>query len=490
MTAGVRYAFKLLAGLIPLGFGAALAHAGDWQIQPRFSLSETYTDNALLEGDNPSSDLITTLSPGVSISGNGARVRLATQYTAQKQIFKNNDELGQLTHLLQTNGNAELVRDQVFMSAFASMFPTVRDSFGQISNRNRNARDASNRTNVVSYGFAPEFRHRLGNWVSLKATTNWSDVSTGEGQAGGGQNMDWRFSADSGRRFARVSWGSNFSRRENDGGDFGNRSVFQQWTNTARYRLNRFVRLNSTLGYESNDFQTDQNGLNGQGNLRGGLNWSLGTTLNLTPRTSITGSFGERAFGSTKSFDFNHRWRRFIVNGRYNEELRTTAEVLREQQVFGTVDPFGNPIIDPLGNGDPSVPIDQLGLTNDVFISRTFIATVGYQLRRDQFNVNVTRRSQESTLNGNADTLFSTGGSWSHTLSNRLSTGLTADFQTREGDGLAQTSDFMFISPFVNYTIGPRVSSRLSYSHMDSVSGDASDDFTENAVQGTLSFAF
>ena len=490
MTAGVRYAFKLLAGLAPLGLGIGLAHAGDWQLQPRFSFSETFTDNAQLESENPSSDLITTLSPGVSITGNGARARLATQYTAQKQIFKNNDELGQLTHLLQSNGNVELVRDQVFVSAFASMFPTVRESFGQISNRNRNARNTANRTNVVSYGFAPEFRHQLGNWVSMKATTNWSDVSTGEGQAGGGQNMDWRFSADSGRRFSRVSWGSSFSRRENDGGDFGNRSVFQQWTNTARYRLNRFVRLNSTLGYEFNDFQTDQNRLNGQDDLRGGLTWSMGATLSLTPRTSITGTFGERAFGSTKSFDFNHRWRRFIVNGRYNEELRTTSELLREQQVFSTVDAFGNPIIDPLGNGDPTLPSDQLGLTNDVFISRTFTATVGYQRRRDQFNVNVTRRNQESTLNGDAETLFSTGGSWSHTLSNRLSTGLTADYQTREGDAQAQTSDFVFISPFVNYTIGPHVSSRLSYSYMDSVSGDATDDFTENAVQGTLSFAF
>ncbi len=486
MTAGSRrHARMVLAGLLTTGAGQA--HAGDWLIQPRFSLTEIYTDNAQLEEVNPRSDLITTLSPGVSLVGTGARVRLNTQYTAQKQIFKNNDELSQLTHLLQSNGNVELVRDQVFVTAFASMFPTVQNNLGQISNRNRNARLNANRTDVVSYGFSPEFRHQLGNWVSLRANTNWSDVSTGDNQAGGGQNMDWRFSADSGKRFARTNWGSTFSRRENDGGDFGNQSTFQQWTNRASYRLNRFVRLNSTLGYEFNEFQGDRGG---NGNLRGGLNWSMGATLNLTPRTSITGSFGDRAFGSTKSFDFSHRWRRLVINGRYNEDLRTSAEVLREQQIFTTVDAFGNPVVDPLGNGDPSLPIDQLGLTNDVFISRVFVATIGYQRKQDQFNFRVTRRSQESTLNSRQESLMSVGGSWSRALSNRLSTGLNADQQTRQNDGVGQGTDFLFLSPFVNYVIGPHVSSRLSYSYMDSVSGDGSEDFTENAVQGTLSFAF
>ena len=160
---------------------------------------------------------------------------------------------------------------------------------------------------------------------------------------------------------------------------------------------------------------------------------------------------------------------------------------------IGGEDPAQWPVLRAYGQSlaPAGTDVATVGVPSAVFgTPLTFTATVGYQRRRDQFNVNVTRRNQESTLNGDAETLFSTGGSWSHTLSNRLSTGLTADYQTREGDAQAQTSDFVFISPFVNYTIGPHVSSRLSYSYMDSVSGDATDDFTENAVQGTLSFAF
>lgn len=482
----MRRAIAALLGLpmlLPLA-----ATAGDWFIQPRLQIGETWTDNPRLqaESQNPESDWITTISPGVSISGTGRRLKLATDYTAQKQIFANNSDLSQLTHLLQSNARAEVVRDQVFVTGFASMFPTVRNNLGQISNRNRNARLTANRADVISYGFTPEFRHQLGTWAKLSARTNWSNVSTGDQGTGvgGGQNIDWRFAADSGRRFQRFGWGSEFTRRENDGGDFGRRSLFQRWNNTFNYRLNRFVRLNSGVGYESNDFETDGGGL------RSGMTWTLGATLSPTPRTNLTGSFGERVFGSTKQFNFSHRWRRFIITGDYNEDLRTTAEALREQQVFQTVDPFGNPIVDPLTNGDPNVPLNQLGLTNDVFISRNFSTTIGYSRRRDNLSVRVNRREQESTRTSVADSLFGIGGSWVHTLSRRLSAGFTADYQTREADNAAATSDFLSLSPFLTYTIGPHVSSRLSYQYMDSVSADTSDDFTENAVTGSLSVAF
>ncbi|MGE3773594.1 MAG: TIGR03016 family PEP-CTERM system-associated outer membrane protein [Gammaproteobacteria bacterium] len=481
-------------GVLALVAGAAAtstpqAIAGEWRIQPRLGLSETYTDNALLVNEDigPSSDWVTTVSPGLSVLGQGRRINMTTEYTAQKQIYLDNSDQSQLSHLLQTNTRAEVVRDQMFVTAFASMYPTIRNNLGQISNRNRNARDTANRADAVSYGFAPELRHKFGSWANTTGRIAWSDVSTGdEGGSGigGGQLLDGQVGVESGRRFQRFEWGSIFTRRENDGGDTGQRSVFQRWNNSLNYRLNRFVRLNSSLGYEFNDFATDGGGL------RSGLNWQLGATLYPTPRTSITGSYGERSFGSTKNFSFSHRWRRFIVTGAYSEDLRTTAEVLRDQQVFTVVDAFGNPVIDPLGNADPSLPLNQLGLTDDVFISRNFNANLAFNRKRDSFTVRVSRNAQESTRSTSTDSLLGFGGSWNHRFSYRLSAGLTADWQTRESDNALQTSDFVAFSPYVSYTVGPHVSSRLSYQYMDSVSGDASDDFTENAVTGSLSVAF
>ncbi len=159
-------------------------------------------------------------------------------------------------------------------------------------------------------------------------------------------------------------------------------------------------------------------------------------------------------------------------------------------RVFNTVDAFGNPVIDPIGSGDPTLPIDQLGLTDDVFISRNFNANLGFSRKRDSFAVRVNRNAQESTRRASTDSLLGFGGSWNHTFSRRLSTGLAVDYQTRESDNVSRTSDFVSISPYMSYTLGPHVYSRLSYQYVDSVSGDASDNFTENAVVGSLSFAF
>ncbi len=483
--------WKGVLAIVASGAATAVpdALAGEWRIQPRLGLSETYTDNALLvnEDQEPGSDWVTSISPGISLSGRGRRLTMTTEYTAQKQVYLNNSNQSQLTNLLQTSTRAEVLRDQMFVTAFASMYPTIQNNLGQISNRNRNARDSSNRTDAVSYGFTPEFRHKFGNWANMTGRIGWSDVSTGDqggSGVGGGQMLDGQVALESGRRFQRFEWGSTFSRRENDGGDAGQGSLFRRWNNSLNYRLNRFVRLNSSLGYEFNDFSTNGGGL------RSGLNWQLGATLFPTPRTSITGSYGERAFGSTKNFSFSHRWRRFIVTGAYSEDLRTTAETLRDQQVFTTVDLFGNPVIDPLGNADPSLPLNQLGLTNDVFVSRNFSANLAFNRRRDSFAVHINRNAQESTRSAATDSLLGFGGSWNHRFSYRLAAGLNADWQTRESDTAAQTSDFVSFSPYVSYTVGPHVSSRLSYQYMDSVSGDASDDFTENAVTGSLSVAF
>ena len=467
-----------------------VVHGGEWRIQPRLSVFETYTDNPRLvdSSRNTGSDWLTSLAPGISVTGTGRRLQMNTEYTAQKQIFANNSDLSQMTNLLQSNARAEIVREQFFISAYANMFPTVRNNLGQISNRNRNARIQTNRTDVITYGFAPEIRHHLGNYVNLSARVNWSDTATGDtgNDIGSGQDFETRLAADSGRYFQRVTWGSTFSRRESNGNGNspGGGSNFQRWNNTLHYRINRLVRLDSSFGYEINDFSTNGNGLNN------GFNWQLGATLTPSPRTSLSGSFGERAFGSTMQFSFNHRWRRFIVSGQYNEELRTTSEVLRQQQVFSVLDPFGVPIIDPLTNGDPTIPLDQIGLTNDVFISRDFNSSIGYNRKHDNFSMRVSHRTQESTRTSVSDSAMSFGGAWSHTLSYRLSAGVQADYQNRTSSNVQRSSDFVSISPFVNYTIGPHVRSRLSYQYMDSVSADTSDDFTENSVTGSLSFAF
>ncbi len=466
------------------------ALAGDWQVQPSVTLSESYTDNAQLTNTDEQSDFITTISPGIGIRGEGRRVKMDVDYLYQYVKFLDQTDFDNGTHNLQANVTNEILRDHLFLDARTSMFPSLQSNQGQVSNRTLNRRERQdrlnqgNRSDVVTYGFTPRYVHALGTFADFTASNNYSDVSTSEGAAGGGQNNNLNVGLNSGRRFQRFNWGLNFERRDNTIENTDQEQTFQSlWANSG-YRLNRLFKLTGRVGIEDNQFQTDQN----QGS---GASWLVGGVLTPNPRTSLSGQFGERLFGSTKQFDFNYRRRRFTVSGNYSEELRTSNEILRDQQVFQREDPFGNPIpLNPIDNADFGLPLNEVGLTDDVFINRRLDATVGYARRRDTFSVNVYRNEQESTRSEQVDDNTGFGASWNRRLSPRTSVGIRGDYQERTSEGQQGDQTFIFVSPYLSYAIGPQLSSRLTYSWTNSDSEDPLNTFIENTISGSLSYAF
>ncbi|HSH30536.1 MAG TPA: hypothetical protein VK971_11555, partial [Thiohalobacter sp.] len=58
----------------------------DWQVTPRLTLSETFTDNIELEPDGDA-DLVTEISPGVNLSKQGGRARVELDYELQGLLF-------------------------------------------------------------------------------------------------------------------------------------------------------------------------------------------------------------------------------------------------------------------------------------------------------------------------------------------------------------------------------------------------------------------
>jgi len=469
---------------------ASGAQAGDWDIQPSLSASESYTDNVQLVETGEEGDFITSITPGIAIRGEGRRLKMNADYLYTYNKYLDKSEFDAGTHNLQGEVSNEIVRDHLFLDIDAAMFPSQVSNQGQVSNLVRNRRDrvnqlnAGNRTNVVSYGFTPRYRQSLGSIADFTASNDYSDTSTGQGVAGGGKNNTLNMALNSGRRFARADWGLTFQRRDNQNDNTDQDQTFQElWANSG-YQLNRLFKFTGRVGIEDNQFSTNQN-------QRGGPSWMLGGVLTPNPRTSVSGQFGQRRFGDTKQFDFNYRRRRVTLSGNYNEELRTSNEVLRSQQVFLREDPFGNPLpINPIDNTDFGLPLDEVGLTDDVFINRRLNAVIGYFRKRDTFSANVYRNEQESTRNQQADVNTGFGASWNRRLSPRTSIGLRGDYQERESDGTQGNTTFLYLSPYLSYSIGPHLSSRLAYSYSDST-GDAPDNsFTENTVTGSLSYAF
>ena len=480
-------------------WGVANAHAGEWRITPNAGLTENFSDNINAAPSGlEESEFITSLSSGLSVNGQGSRINLSANYNLQKSYFLENPARNNLTHFLSSNVQTEVIKDSFFLDAFASMSPTVTSNFGRITNRNF-IDVGGNRADVISYGVTPRAVHHFGTWATATATTTFSETSAsnqngvGGNLAGSGNNNAFTANLSSGRRFSRFNWGVTYRQRKFEANNLeantnNQPSTLRSTTFNGGYRINRLLRINGSVGNESNEFVGNQNQNNG-------ATWSIGATYTPSRRTSLTGSFGKRSFGSTKNFSFSHRLRRASITGSYSEDLSTTAEVLQrqQQQLFQNRDVFGNPLttpFNPLDLTNPLLPNTNLSLTNDVFISRNFNSSIGYQYRLNTFSLGVFRSEQESGRTQAVEKAIGTNFSWSRPLGKRLSSSLNVNHQNRSGDAQQESTQALFITPSLSYRLGSHVSTRLSYAYSQNTSDLGTNDFQENSVIGSLSYVF
>lgn len=500
---------RSLAGVVSSVLLSGVAQAGDWMITPRFSVAENYSDNIFLSAQDEQQDFVTQVTPGLSLRGRGARVSANVDYNLQNLTYVNEGDLNRINHQLQSGLNVEVVRDVFFVDASAARYQALISSTGAISNRN--FQGSNNRTDVMTYSVRPSLRHHFGTWADLRGSTAFSDTSTDSNVAGGGRGQQFNVGLSSGRRFTRLGWDLSYHTNSNNYSSGQSSSALSGFDASGSWQFNRKLSVQGKVGFENNRFGAD----NDQGLEP---TWSIGGTYTPSPVTSISGRFGHRSFGSTKSFDFSHRRRRLTLSGSYSEELRTSTDILREQQLVALADEFGNPIFDPLLNSDFAVPTDTPSLTDNVFVHRRLAVSIGYQRRLDYFSVGVFRNDRESQVLTESELATGTSVSWRRTMSRRLSAGVSGSFQSQEGSlsgfssgglgsgfgrnlgggarnilGTPRSSgggDFLSVTPYVSYTIGPHVSSRVSYSYSEFSADQALAGYQENSVQGSLSFAF
>lgn len=90
---------KIYAACALAVISAQPAFAAEWTIKPSISVQESITDNA---NSGPpgqeKGDLISTVTPGVSIRGEGARLNLSLDYALSGSHYLDNDNLDRIQH--------------------------------------------------------------------------------------------------------------------------------------------------------------------------------------------------------------------------------------------------------------------------------------------------------------------------------------------------------------------------------------------------------
>lgn len=466
--------------------------AGDWTITPRFSISETYTDNVGLSSTDPESDFITQLSPGLSVTGKGRRLVANINYTMQNYLYANNSGANSTNHALQADTTAELVERIVFLDVSSTISQQLIDRTATFSESSVNL--TGNTADVITYRVSPYVKHHLGNYADALARYEYSvvDNSDNSRRVDGGTGADrtlngtettaLTFNLTSGTRFSRFPWQFDVSDRSEDN-DTGTSADFRRIAFSPSYRINRIWRLNATVGDEDNEYESTQRS-------QGGFFWTTGATWTPSERTVVTGAFGDRYFGTTYSFDATHRSRRMVYAIRYAEDVDTSAAQQGRQRFIRTVDEFGNPVFDPIDASDPRLNPDNPAITDEVFINKTFDASAAYAGRRDNVTVSYANRVREFQVRGGEETSDTLRMSWNRRLSPALTAGIVGSYGTSTLSDESGDDQRIQIGPTLSYRIARSLFSSLSYTYAENSSDSGNRDYSENRVVGTLVVTF
>ena len=477
-----------------LGGTAELAMAGDWQITPRLSLEETYTDNVRLVEEGERGDFLTTITPGIAVRGSGARITADIDYNLERLEYLHESSYDDTNHQLQANLDLELLEDWLY-------FDTVSRIFQQSVSRQQMSRNTrgpgTNQNDVVSYQFAPSIRHAFGSWLDFEAEYSYQnfDRSARKGdsnglQDSGGDENTYTVEVVTGSRFARTPARFFFESRDLDR-DSRRKSKFKRYGGELSYVVNRFFMFTATGGNENNDFQSSS----GQ---QDGAYWTIGGTWSPSARTTFAGNWGDRFYGKTFNINGSHKRRRLTLSGSYSEDLRSANQFDRDVSLIPLLDDQGQPVYDPIYNNQIYSVVDGPSRPDDIYVLKRTQASAGYELRRGTATVRVFQFNRESQQGAQQDErTFVLSSSLRWRLTRKITGDLGGTWRQNERSNAGQSADYYSVYPSIDYRLGEHATARLryEYSHNDDpggvgggFGGGFAGKYTEHALSASLIF--
>jgi uncharacterized protein (PEP-CTERM system associated) len=507
------------AGLVVMVVFMNTAYAGSWDITPRISLAEIFSDNINLDDDDKEYDLVTEITPGIRIHREGGRLSADIDYEMQNLIFLNESDASGSNHRLNGNSTAELARDLVFVDATARAGQSIVDTNRTISNNNIN--NGGNRTDFFAYSLSPYLQNDFAGWTEGQFRYTYGEVNYDDDESDDQTENSYDARMVSGRKFGPLSWTAtanhtnlDYSRSEGEARDD---EEYRNAELNARYRISSLFSLIGTAGHADNDYNTTDQ-------IENGSYWAFGgfiqpsryysfeaqkgnnlktATANAYPtrRTALTVTYRDRDVGLNPgerwSGSFNHRTRRTTWQARYFEDTTTQQqEVLSGSgPSFGGIDPeTGEPVPDPQP-GD--VPVDEplgptFSLTNEVFERKRGSGTFGMKGAKTGLRVTIFEERREYQVSGREERVRGISGSINRRLAPRTNGILSGSYERNKDD--TEFSDledvYAFIRTEVSRQISRKATGSIAYQLQLQDSNDDSRDYTENSLEARLTVVF
>jgi uncharacterized protein (PEP-CTERM system associated) len=309
---GAAAAAALLLAAAPSQAQQAGGAARALTIAPNASVTQTLTDNVLLDDARKRSDAVTELTVGVRLASRG-RVRGFLDYQLTGSVHARESRENNMTNALRAGMNAILIDDFLFLEGAASISQQTVSAFGvQTASPSF---DNRNRTEVRSYTITPSMRGLIGSWA--RYDVRWSHTQQSSASSELGDSTDQALSVVlSSARASRVGWSLSAVQSRSDF-DAGRSTDTKHAKGTLSYRATPDLGLSASAGREWSDLLGTDTG--------GRKTWSLGLNWTPTERTRLNAQRERRFFGDTHALSFEHRMKHSTWRFSSSEDISTSS---------------------------------------------------------------------------------------------------------------------------------------------------------------------
>ncbi len=459
----------VLASAIMLALTSpSIAIAGNWTLDSRLNLTETYSDNIDLSAQTEDSSLVTEISPRISASRQGARASASVDYQLQGLVYSASDQKNTVNHQLHANSNLELIEKQFFIDIGASFDQLLTSSQAASTGNRINAPDS--RADTLSVTIGPRLTKQLTDQISFILSGNYSFINS-VGQAADSEGTSVNFQLNSLSNSRKFHWNLRTSSSHNQP-DGGTNSQSESINLNFGYRFSAQLDVSINGGYVDNHIDSAANE-----SLQAGTFW--GTTIDWlpSPRTQIRANYNSRLQSSTsRGLSITQRLRRSSVNISYTEDLSSVQQELTNNLINAQQPNL--PGASPLGT-----------LNNERFISRKLNASYSLQSGKSSYSLGAHRAKRIYISNTDNEEDTGANASWSLTLSGKSTLSLSTNWSQTQIAG-TKTSDQHGYTLSMNRTLSPNTSLSFSAGTTKKNSKDKSADFKENNAQVGLTHRF
>lgn len=454
--------------------------AGDWIIEPEVALQGTYTDNLFLTNSNKEDDFAVSISPGVSITGQGRRLVGSLNYRLENLVYASNSDFNTTNNQLAANGTVELFRQRIFVDGGVAFGQQNLVLFGNQPRDNLNPTDAQD--DILTFSVSPFWVQRWGSFAASEVRVVYNEIDDFGDVLGDSEEAIFLGQIESGTQFNTWLWNvsGEASRTEFEDGE---EVEFREITGQLRYVVNRRITVFANLGYQDDDFSTVD-----QEDTSGAL-FDVGVAWTPNIRTLVELSIGDRYYGSVVTLNAKYRSRRVELFAEYTKE----PELARERQLdlanFARAGSVQDLLVDPFTGQPVAASATPPNIGAEVFVRELFTVGATYKGKRDTGDIRFYIDNRDAQGQAAAQDGKGAIGVYTRQLSRTNTFIASVEWEQNNQPG-SLDEDFLILYLGLNKRLGRHIEALAYVQRADLFSDQSLDEYTENRIAAGLRITF